>query len=58
MGACGLRPRPDGAGLQWFARLEVEPVQALLHVESPWLGRSSVFRTLLPAMPLLDWSLG
>jgi hypothetical protein len=58
VGACGLRPRGDGVGWQWFARLAVEPVQAVLHVHDPLLGERRLVRPLLPAMSLLDWSLG
>jgi len=57
-GACGLRPRADGQGWQWFAQLRVEPVQAVLHVHDPLLGERELVRPLLPAMTLLDWSLG
>ena len=58
VGACGLRPRRDGQGLQWFAQLKVEPVVTRMHLSSPWMGRSTVERSLLPAMTLVDWSLG
>ena len=57
-GACGLRPRVGGAGWQWFAQLRVEPVQAVLQVHDPILGQRELVRPLLPAMTLLDWSLG
>ena len=58
VGSCGLRPRPDGAGLQWFAKLSIEPVHAVLHLHDPLLGERELLRPLLPAMELLDWSLG
>ena len=58
VGGCGLRPRAAGPGLQWFCMLAVEPVSAALLVHDPLLGRRSVVRPLLPAMTLLDWSLG
>lgn len=58
VGACGLRPRPDGAGWQWFAQLAIEPVQAVLQVHDPLLGARELLRPLLPAMTLVDWSLG
>lgn len=58
VGACGLRPRLDGQGLQWFAQLSVVPVSTRLQLSSPWMGRSTVDCSLLPAMTLVDWSLG
>jgi hypothetical protein len=58
VGACGLRPGADGNGWQWFAQLRVEPVQAVLHIHDPVLGERELLRPLLPAMTLLDWSLG
>jgi hypothetical protein len=58
VGSCGLRPRASGPGLQWFCSLVIEAVSATLLVHDPLLGRRSVVRPLLPAMTLLDWSLG
>jgi hypothetical protein len=58
VGGCGLRPRADGVGLQWFVTLEVEPVSVLLHWHDPLLGEQELHRPLLPAIKLLDWSLG
>ncbi|MBQ0961304.1 hypothetical protein KAK06_20275 [Ideonella sp. 4Y11] len=58
VGQCGVRPRPDGMGWQWFARLAVEPVQALCRISDPLLGQLQWRRPLLPAMTLVDWSLG
>lgn len=58
VGSCGLRPRADGAGLQWFMAAVSEPVRATLHVESASLGRRTSVCELLPAQPLVDWSLG
>ena len=58
VGSCGLRPRPQGVGLQWFAKLAVEPVKVGMQVHDPLLGTSTLPRQLLPAMTLLDWSLG
>ena len=53
----GLRARPDGPGLQWYAKLGVEAVrmQGVLH--DPLLGQWHLSRPLLPAMTLVDWSL-
>jgi hypothetical protein len=58
VGSCGLRARPDGLGLQWFAKLGIEAVAALLHWHDPLLGRRELVRPLLPEMTLVDWSLG
>ena len=53
----GLRARPDGPGLQWYAKLGIEAVrmQGVLH--DPLLGQWHLSRPLLPAMTLVDWSL-
>jgi hypothetical protein len=58
VGSCGLRVRPDGIGLQWFVRLDIQTVSVPLDVHDPLLGRQRQMRTLLPAMTLVDWSLG
>ncbi|MDP9901034.1 hypothetical protein [Variovorax ginsengisoli] len=58
VGACGLRARKAGPGLQWFCQLSIEPVCATLMVHDPLLGTQRVMRPLLPALQLLDWSLG
>lgn len=57
-GECGLRPRPDGKGLQWYFALNAEPVGVLLACVDPLLGTSRQQRALVPAMPLVDWSAG
>jgi len=57
-GECGLRPRPDGQGLQWYFALRLEPVTVALVNADPLLGASTHRRTLLPALPLVDWSAG
>lgn len=57
-GECGLRPRPDGAGFQWFFSLRVEPVSVALVCADPVLGPASLLRHLVPAMPLVDWTAG
>lgn len=57
-GSAGLRPRPDGAGWQWFFSLRVEPVSAVLVVADPLLGGGTVSRSLLPSMTLVEWSAG
>lgn len=58
VGACGLRPHPEGIGLQWFCTLELEPVATELVVRDPLLGLRQVHRPLLPALKLVDWTLG
>lgn len=57
-GECGLRQRPDGLGLQWHFTLRLEPVTLAFVATDPVLGASHHQRTLLPAMPLVDWSAG
>ena len=53
-----LRPRADALGLQWFAKLEIVPVSVILYLHDPLLGQQELVRPLLPALKLLDWSLG
>ncbi|MGZ8254155.1 MAG: hypothetical protein ACXWVT_04840, partial [Burkholderiaceae bacterium] len=55
-GAVGLEQRPDGPGLRWFVRLNVEPVVAQLRIHDPLLGVQIVQQPLLPAQVLVDWS--
>ena len=57
-GECGLRLRPDGQGQQWYLTLKLEPVTLALVSADPLLGASRQQRTMLPAMPLVDWSAG
>jgi hypothetical protein len=57
-GAVGLEQRPDGPGLRWFVRLNVEPVAAQLRIHDPLLGVQIVQQPLLPAQVLVDWSQG
>jgi hypothetical protein len=56
-GAVGLEQRPDGPGLRWFVRLNVEPVVAPLCLCDPLLGVQTMQQALLPAQALVDWSL-
>jgi len=58
VGDYGLRARRDGQGWQWFATLKLEPVAMLLTLHDPLLGQTALPRALLPAIDLLDWSLG
>lgn len=55
-GAVGLEQRPDGPGLRWFVRLNVEPVVAQLRIADPLLGIQYLTLPLLPAQTLVDWS--
>jgi len=57
-GECGLRPRPDGKGLQWYFTLRAEPAAVLLACVDPVVGGTRRRRSLLPALPLVDWSAG
>lgn len=58
VGSCGLRPRPDGLGYQWFYRLAVEPVHVCLWRHCPVSGLQRQRRELLPALTLIDWTAG
>lgn len=59
IGEAGLRPcTKGGSGWEWFAGLRIEPVTAMLQLSDPLLGHRVLKLPLLPAMPLLDWSLG
>ncbi|WP_332289070.1 hypothetical protein [Aquincola agrisoli] len=59
VGEAGLRPRlSGGSGWQWFVRASVEPVVAPVMLADPLLGQVRRHLALLPALPLLDWSLG
>lgn len=55
-GAIGLEQRPDGPGLRWFVRLNVEAVVAQMRVSDPLLGVHFFQQLLLPAQVLVDWS--
>jgi len=57
VGACGLRARTEGAGLEWFCEIVVEPASVRLTVNDPLLGQQTHVRPLLPAMKLVQWSL-
>lgn len=58
VGQCGLRARTEGAGLQWFIKLVLEPVSVAMAATDPLLGTQQWQHPLLPATTLLDWSLG
>lgn len=57
-GECGLRPRPDGRGLQWFYRLSVEAASVCLLRHDPLGGTQRQQRELIPALTLMEWSAG
>ncbi|MEO7244012.1 MAG: hypothetical protein ABIX12_02550, partial [Rubrivivax sp.] len=57
VGEAGLRPcTTGGSGWEWFASLRLEAVTLPLALSDPLLGQSEANPTLLPARPLLDWS--
>lgn len=58
VGEAGLRAKPGSGGVQLFLSLRIEPVATTLAIHDPVLGTSRQARPLLPAMTLLDWSLG
>lgn len=58
VGEAGLRPRAAGSGWQWFVKLALEPVMAPLTLHDPVLGQTQRKLALLPALTLVDWSLG
>jgi len=57
-GECGLRPRADGAGSQWFFELRLEPVTLVFQCHDPVLGDSTHTLPMLEAMTLVEWSGG
>jgi hypothetical protein len=58
VGECGLRPRPDGLGHQWFYRLAIEAANVCLLRQDPLGGTQRQQRELIPSMTLIDWSAG
>jgi hypothetical protein len=58
VGECGLRPRADGAGHQWFFNMRVEPVAIVVETSDPLLGGARETRKIFPAMALVEWSAG
>ncbi len=59
VGEVGLRPRTSGgSGWEWFARLRLEPVTLSVSSSDPFGGESAQTLALLPALTLVDWSLG
>ena len=58
-GEFGLRPRlAGGGGWQWYSRMKLDPVSLPLCVHDALLGQTHSTIELLPALALLDWSLG
>ena len=58
-GEFGLRPRlAGGGGWQWYARCKADPVSLPLCLHDAVLGQTHTTIDLLPAVVLLDWSLG
>lgn len=59
VGEAGLRPRTTGgSGWQWYARLDSEALAIPVCLHDPVLGQTRSTLALLPAVRLLDWSLG
>lgn len=59
VGEAGLRPNTKGgSGYEWFVGLRTEAVVACLQWTDPLLGQAQQRVPLLPAMVLLDWSMG
>lgn len=59
VGEAGLRPRTSGgSGWQWYAQLDTEAVTVSLCIHDPLLGQTRQTVPLLPALQLVDWSLG
>jgi hypothetical protein len=59
VGEAGLRPCTKGSsGWEWFAGLRLEPVVAPFQLTDPLLGSMTLRQPLLPALVLVDWSLG
>jgi hypothetical protein len=58
VGECGLRPRADGAGQQWFFALRVEPVAIATETSDPVLGGARLVKKIFAAMTLVEWSAG
>ena len=56
VGECGLRPRADAVGWEWFFGLRVEPLALATTLADPLLGSTQQSRALLPALTLVDWS--
>jgi hypothetical protein len=58
-GEFGLRPRTQGGGgWQWYMRMQTTPVAVEAALHDPVLGLTRKTLPLLPAIKLIDWSLG
>ena len=59
VGEAGLRPRTSGgSGWQWYARMETEAATIPVCICDPLLGQTRQIVPLLPAVKLVEWSLG
>lgn len=59
VGEAGLRPCTHGSsGWEWYVQLRIEPVAVPLCTADPLLGDGVATLPLMPAMTLVDWSLG
>ena len=59
VGEAGLRPCTKGcSGWEWFVGLRLEPVTVRVQITDPLLGQQQLLQPLLPALTLVNWSLG
>ena len=58
VGECGLRPRADGAGHEWFFTMRLEPVDVVTETLDPLLGTARTSRKIFAPMTLVEWSAG
>jgi hypothetical protein len=59
VGDAGLRACTHGSsGWEWFVSLRLEAVAVPLQSSDPLLGQTRWLQALLPALTLVDWSLG
>ncbi len=52
----GFRPRTNGGGWHWYARVRSEPVTIQLCLADPVLGKTYKTVSMLPGIGIVDWS--
>jgi hypothetical protein len=52
----GFKPRTNGGGWHWYARVRSEPVSVHLCLADPVLGRTYKTFPMLPSIGIVDWS--
>jgi hypothetical protein len=52
----GFKPRTNGGGWHWYARVRSEAVSVQLCLADPVLGRTYKTFAMLPAVAIVDWS--